>query len=1392
MEVRILGGEFSAAALSIRFCISSLLIRIINVQELKLIKGTADLRGFNPPESTSKGPFPGVFPSLDIGFGFALNNVNIDAVAQLSEHERAQVNVTGGGTAPGGVGALNFAGLYEISSTDSLAFDGTLEFDQLTRGLFNSIVLELRASATSASLPQPEHFSAVAIIKPTVNPPQREVESADGDTHLEPLPEELHLTLLQQDAKSKLRAGLEIDALYHGSNGAAAGTYTLNSSDSLVAPYVGDTPLPRIAQAASGNFDLDLVRLTGEILMDSRTAITELDSILGVHLRVPTQFMLLQDIAMSFTADRIVVKKLRTRIEDENSRTILNSSMPQAFAVDFADPAQALVHAKTLLTFEVGGILLAWFNSMLPQYEIVSGALKAKFDVNFDEEGHLVVAPRETVEVADIRIDSADSPLIENVKIRFTPRVYATAEQITVDIQDLLVTINDTVLASARLNLRAPTNAEGSTAIHINLAGEIHLDPILEQPPIQAQLSGRTLPNALSLQFESVLVQEQDNIRIDQFRVELSQLDKQALVEVKTEKVITIQMSDADPKIKGIDGDVATIALKDIDLAWLNPLAEPYALAGSLHKAKFTLQAVAEGKFILTPDAPVEIRRFRLGDASTSLLDNVWLSVRPKVEYGANALHVSYSGLRISGGKLPIISGRGAVTLKTGDEQPLVIDADGRLHVTLNNLALQPVVTTALATNHLDTPLSTHFSYRLTHSDAVTEIRSLDLELLHEKTPYIGIKSATGLTIKPKLNAGENLAQHAVGEITLSIDNLIPDVLAELLPSETATFDTINGVMHLSSDGERLSARTDEALVVSNVRITDGDGKAVLHPFDVTTSASLEATGQSLNVAVDELSVNFRNAVEPALSGKLTATVEPAHTIPLRRLEAEFAGMLPQLLNQPVVLPGHALTSGSLGTTIMVEPNGDITANTRLNQLASAEPLAIHTIEMPLSGNMRKDGQGFDFKMPLIGTGQSGISNARAVGEYIPKPDQPALLSMQVTSELFYLNDILATISGIKAQSAAQLNVDDDADSNANAAPAVVDEKPDDSAFWNILPYDTRIDFLFKQVFYSEYVVFNSIEGQIDIADETLTLNDFSAYFHESPITLDGGFTFNGDGSDPYTAKLAGKVIDFDLNQFFTELAPSKTSRIEGLFGVDVAIAGSSPNAAQFRNRLLLDINMTSRDGLFRALPPDGVLMAGASDALGIIGEGLSYIPTGGFGAGAISRLVNYIAEIEYDSFDIRIKRDTSLDLKIERFDMLSPNIRMAATGTIEHSAGKDIVDSPLDLVANLNMVGKGAAILYSLDLLDDQQDKFGYWMGPEFKVSGSVSATESNLAEIIQRAADSTVKGAVTRPISGLIGNVKYRWFGADAQVEAAKREIIETDAGHDTSDFTPDAVTH
>jgi len=115
--------------------------------------------------------------------------------------------------------------------------------------------------------------------------------------------------------------------------------------------------------------------------------------------------------------------------------------------------------------------------------------------------------------------------------------------------------------------------------------------------------------------------------------------------------------------------------------------------------------------------------------------------------------------------------------------------------------------------------------------------------------------------------------------------------------------------------------------------------------------------------------------------------------------------------------------------------------------------------------------------------------------------------------------------------------------------------------------------------------------------------------------------------------------------------------------------------------------------------------------------------------------------------------------------------VALTASGGIQYEEGSDIFDSPLELNAHLDMLGRGAAILYSMDLMQNERSPLGYWRGPEFRIWGTAADAHSNFEEVVNKAADGTTKGAFLRPISGIIGNLKYRWFDSDSR----KREAMQ-----------------
>ena len=148
--------------------------------------------------------------------------------------------------------------------------------------------------------------------------------------------------------------------------------------------------------------------------------------------------------------------------------------------------------------------------------------------------------------------------------------------------------------------------------------------------------------------------------------------------------------------------------------------------------------------------------------------------------------------------------------------------------------------------------------------------------------------------------------------------------------------------------------------------------------------------------------------------------------------------------------------------------------------------------------------------------------------------------------------------------------------------------------------------------------------------------------------------------------------------------------------------------------------------------------------------------------------------------------RDESGNVEIRKYVVQSPEMLMTARGGISYTDRFAVLPSPPQMDSQLDLRGRGAAIFYDLDLLQDERDAYGYWTGPAIKFWGTVAQSESNLSEIIETAGKGAVLGGLTRPISGLIGTVRHLWMDEEGEPievtdepQAAPAETVEEAPG-------------
>ena len=92
-----------------------------------------------------------------------------------------------------------------------------------------------------------------------------------------------------------------------------------------------------------------------------------------------------------------------------------------------------------------------------------------------------------------------------------------------------------------------------------------------------------------------------------------------------------------------------------------------------------------------------------------------------------------------------------------------------------------------------------------------------------------------------------------------------------------------------------------------------------------------------------------------------------------------------------------------------------------------------------------------------------------------------------------------------------------------------------------------------------------------------------------------------------------------------------------------------------------------------------------------------------------MDQLAQALAELPFDQFVLRARREQSLDLRIEELSLLSPEVRLSARGVATHAAARSFLEQPLNLTCQLAVRGRVEQILLRLRALDGTKDELGF-----------------------------------------------------------------------------------
>ena len=1358
--------DLVAEHVNVSFCITKLFWRVLHIDELKVSSLAIKLQEGQSTQDNLN--FPGLFAAINHGYRLAIEELTLDLILDLPDETSVALEIPNGALFADERGALAInVNLNSPTNNLSVSTSGELAITQSATGIIDEIAAQFEIALSVEQPPVNGEANELKNItlnldstfRPWLSEPQPQTSDSQSPRIIGDL---ISLGIKIPNAAVP---GIDFssDTTFEISKQRFGGQYKLAVSEPWVEQIIGNATAPAMSESGTGGFAFELGELGLTLDYQGDTKFTTLERLFKDNPVLPDYLRFHKSLSLESDLRQVMVRTLETGLTASDDSKLLTLALTDPIEFPIAEPFAAIADDKNIGRFDVQEIPMEWLGGFVPDATLRDGRLSGNFLLK-THQGSLQLIPEDDLAISATSIQARELPE-QVVSLSMRPRATLSQDAFSANVDELRLLVGEEQAVAAGVQIDLPLTGEDS-AMRLRANASALLDRIKNLVVLGDLPERYPTPNELSANVDLDVLIRPQSITFNQANLKLAQSDNE-LITAESLQTFTVPLK-GEFTVDYQPGRLASIELQDIDLNWANPYLGELLINGELSGASFSLEHGENNSFAVIANKSMQISAFALAKDGDRIIENIFARLNPTISLQKDKLVFDYKATRINHGRAKLLSADGSATISRTPEgfDPTRVSLDGKLSAYLNELAGLPLASAIVDYEFGKTKWQVNLDYDIDYGDKQILLTDFDATVSANKKPRLTASSQGVVRIKPQIGKDEPLAQHATGKFEMAVKSLTAAEIADLVPLSGFEFDALDAQVLVSSDGSTLSAKFEQPISLSKAQLKTDDGP-LINPFNLVLKGGLRTSGDNLDALLDEIRLSFvGNDNQPAVDGDMAFHIKPARTVPLEAMSANFRGNIPVILNQPAILPAHSLSGGVYQLSAQVHPNGEITGDAKFGELVAGEPLAVTEFSAKIDGNLADDGVGFNFSMPIVGQGKTGSSDGLLVALLDASKQDETDLVLDFSSETFYLNDLLAAIAAITSKTAAT-------NGEKNAAPAKLTEEADTKAFWDLLPLDSTLSYEIKQLYYTDYVIFNDVGGTISIQPQIMELQQLTAYFHDSPMTFNGGLTFLPKTPAPYDVKLLGTVTDFNLSQFFSELVPGVKPRAEGLFGVSIKAFGTSPNMPQFRNNLFFDMRLQSRDGLFRPLPPDSSLMLGASDVLGVVGEGLSYMPTGGFGAGALSRLVNYIKEIDYDVIDMQITRGDSRDIIIEQFLVQSPTVRLTADGGIDYEYGKDVLDSPLTLDAQMNMSGKGAAILYSMALLDDEQDDHGYYHGPEFEIRGSANEPLSNFAEIISIGAKGTVAGGVTRPISGLIGNVKHRWFGDETKPAEANLEL-------------------
>lgn len=823
--------------------------------------------------------------------------------------------------------------------------------------------------------------------------------------------------------------------------------------------------------------------------------------------------------------------------------------------------------------------------------------------------------------------------------------------------------------------------------------------------------------------------------RLDGLHLEVTGADGKKLAQIDSSQRIAFNTADrrvtlADPK-----AELARVAVQALPLAWAQPFVKTLTIDQGTLSVVLAVEAEADGSHVRTRAIePLTLRSLTVRQGKEPLLNQVTLTVLPRIDYSAEKIVAELTELKLAMPAGDALTGRlTAEVSNLATKARIVFGAQVQAKiVTLLKPYLPadtgPMTATVDASGRFEAG-SLQLARATTTVARENGARLVGFELLQATT--LDLAKTTFAVAKPSTP----LARLQLGELPLGWAQAF-------VPKSQFAGVLASGTFEVTAQSvDEVTLNTTDPLVARGVTVSL-DGKPMVQALDL--SASLTATKQGDTVRYDVRTLELTRGTNALakLSAKGEARLGAKPVLSAKgNLDADAAA----LMNQPVLAPFATLSRGRVTTAFEVSYGEAIDAKAAISAkglTARAGNQSLGDLELTVSATLKADGSG-SVTLPLTLTNGGRKSDVALAGSFA-RAGTGYTFDGKITSTQLVADDLqllagLGPVTDPAAPSKTQPPATPRAPTTSAATPARTTR--DTEPFWTGVAGRAEVDL--KKVLYGKDYTITAIRGVAVVTPGKLALETLEGRFKNNPFKLNTAITFTPHQAQPYAITGSTNVSNFDVGEILLAANPGEKPALESKLTVAAKLNGRGITLPDLLQNIYGQFDVAGTKGVLRALGRKGNTVNTVSSIVGLLGA-----VKGSDTTMAIGELGRELNEMAFDTFTMKIERGADLNLRLTTVEFLSPSMRLSGTGSITHQAGVPIQNQPLEL--QLKLAGKAhlAQLLNRLGVLNGTPDDKQYYpMSTPFTLSGSAAQVNSgDLWRILGGAAARAAAGAFLR----------------------------------------------